>query len=160
MRLLRCRRAWAHPDGRQALMSAALAGGHSLLVWQLPLAVGRGEAPRGGRGEVGGRRAGQWQQQSPGSTFGRSTLCIQSSAFPGTQLDLLGSTRTRSSLKTKLALIELLRLAAPARRPAPSADAPAPVELSFQERYGELTGHLWLEGGHVLAGFKSGQVRV
>ena len=79
-------------------------------------------------------------------------------------MDLLGSTRTCSSLKAKLALSELLRLAAPARPPArppaPSADAPAPVELSFQERYGELTGHLWLEGGHVLAGFKSGQVCV
>jgi hypothetical protein len=34
------------------------------------------------------------------------------------------------------------------------------MELSFQERYGELESHLWLDGGMVLAGFRSGQVAV
>ena len=40
------------------------------------------------------------------------------------------------------------------------ADPPPPEELTFQDRYGDLEAHLWLDGGMLLAGFRSGQVAV
>lgn len=44
--------------------------------------------------------------------------------------------------------------------PQAAAGAAPPLELTFQERYGDLEAHLWLDGGCLLAGFRSGQVAI
>lgn len=39
------------------------------------------------------------------------------------------------------------------------ADDKTPVELSFQDRYGEILAHQWFGDGYIVLGFASGYVR-
>jgi hypothetical protein len=41
----------------------------------------------------------------------------------------------------------------------PGADVVAPIELAFQDRYGEILSHQWFGDGYIVLGFASGYVR-
>lgn len=75
-----------------------------------------------------------------------------------------GQERAAFSAVTNKRMLYLLH--APTTRGGSSGGAPAaaaasaPVELTFQEQYGDIARHLWFGEGLVMVGFRSGRVVV